>query len=56
MSAPDPHVLLRMKDAQDGTEPSAAVVTLANLGRLAHVAEDARARKRRACFGRTRKC
>lgn len=42
-SAPDPHVLLRMKDTQDGAEPSAAAVTLANLGRLAHVAEDARA-------------
>ncbi|EPT05702.1 hypothetical protein FOMPIDRAFT_138440 [Fomitopsis schrenkii] len=42
-SAPDPHVLIRMKDAQDGAEPSAAAVTLANLGRLAHFAEDARA-------------
>ncbi|KZT68420.1 hypothetical protein DAEQUDRAFT_712033 [Daedalea quercina L-15889] len=39
-AAPDPHILIRMKDAQDGAEPSAASVTLANLYRLAHIAED----------------
>ena len=42
-SAPDPHIVLRMKDAQDGAEPSAASVTLANLFRLSHIAEDAHA-------------
>ncbi|KAH9948039.1 hypothetical protein B0H21DRAFT_735904 [Amylocystis lapponica] len=45
-SAPDAHILVRVKDAQDGAEPSAASVTLANLQRLAHVAED-----RRAAYG-----
>ncbi|TFY61305.1 hypothetical protein EVJ58_g4591 [Rhodofomes roseus] len=39
-SAPDEHILIRMKDAQDGAEPSAASVTLANLYRLSHIAED----------------
>ncbi|KAI0088897.1 hypothetical protein BDY19DRAFT_890358 [Irpex rosettiformis] len=39
-SAPDEHVLIRMKDAQDGAEPSAVSVTLYNLQRLAHFAED----------------
>lgn len=39
-SAPDPHILVRMKDAQDGAEPSAVSVTLHNLQRLAHLAED----------------
>ncbi|KAH9932269.1 Six-hairpin glycosidase-like protein [Fomitopsis serialis] len=39
-SAPDPHILIRMKDAQDGAEPSAASVTLSNLYRLTHIAED----------------
>ncbi|OJT15668.1 Spermatogenesis-associated protein 20 [Trametes pubescens] len=39
-SAPDEHILIRMKDAQDGAEPSAVSVTLANLQRLAHLAED----------------
>ncbi|EKM56969.1 uncharacterized protein PHACADRAFT_92450 [Phanerochaete carnosa HHB-10118-sp] len=39
-SAPDPHILVRMKDAQDGAEPSAVSVTLYNLNRLAHFAED----------------
>ena len=39
-SAPDPHILVRMKDAQDGAEPSAVSVTLHNLQRLAHFAED----------------
>ncbi|PIL27795.1 hypothetical protein GSI_10948 [Ganoderma sinense ZZ0214-1] len=39
-SAPDEHILVRMKDAQDGAEPSAASVTLSNLQRLAHFAED----------------
>ncbi|KAI0694518.1 hypothetical protein BC835DRAFT_1406417 [Cytidiella melzeri] len=39
-SAPDPHILVRMKDAQDGAEPSAASVTIYNLQRLAHFAED----------------
>lgn len=42
-SAPDPHIVLRMKDAQDGAEPSAASVALANLLRLSHIAEDAHA-------------
>ncbi|KAI0747133.1 hypothetical protein C8Q80DRAFT_1179544 [Daedaleopsis nitida] len=40
VSAPDEHILIRMKDAQDGAEPSAASVTLSNLQRLAHFAED----------------
>ncbi|KAJ3014701.1 hypothetical protein NUW54_g1237 [Trametes sanguinea] len=39
-SAPDEHILIRMKDAQDGAEPSAVSVTLSNLQRLAHFAED----------------
>ncbi|GJE86611.1 thioredoxin domain-containing protein [Phanerochaete sordida] len=39
-SAPDPHILVRMKDAQDGAEPSAASISLYNLHRLAHIAED----------------
>ncbi|KAI0707578.1 hypothetical protein C8T65DRAFT_740356 [Cerioporus squamosus] len=39
-SAPDPHILIRMKDAQDGAEPSAVSITLFNLQRLAHFAED----------------
>ncbi|CDO71167.1 hypothetical protein BN946_scf184845.g37 [Trametes cinnabarina] len=39
-SAPDEHILIRMKDAQDGAEPSAASITLSNLQRLAHFAED----------------
>ncbi|KZT07968.1 uncharacterized protein LAESUDRAFT_698029 [Laetiporus sulphureus 93-53] len=39
-SAPDEYVLVRMKDAQDGAEPSAVSVTLSNLQRLAHFAED----------------
>lgn len=39
-SAPDPHILVRMKDAQDGAEPSAVSITLYNLNRLAHFAED----------------
>ncbi|PCH44709.1 hypothetical protein WOLCODRAFT_123981, partial [Wolfiporia cocos MD-104 SS10] len=39
-SAPDGHVIIRLKDAQDGAEPSAASVTLSNLHRLAHYAED----------------
>ncbi|KAF9809802.1 hypothetical protein IEO21_07245 [Rhodonia placenta] len=39
-SAPDEHIILRMKDAQDGAEPSAVSVTLSNLLRLAHFAED----------------
>ncbi|PSS29549.1 hypothetical protein PHLCEN_2v2961 [Hermanssonia centrifuga] len=39
-SAPDEHILVRMKDAQDGAEPSAVSVTLHNLYRLAHFAED----------------
>ncbi|GBE89148.1 hypothetical protein BKA93DRAFT_862980 [Sparassis latifolia] len=39
-SAPDEHILVRMKDAQDGAEPSAASITLSNLHRLAHFAED----------------
>ncbi|RDX46148.1 hypothetical protein OH76DRAFT_1407279 [Lentinus brumalis] len=39
-SAPDPHILIRMKDAQDGAEPSAVSVSLSNLQRLAHFAED----------------
>ncbi|KAL7283967.1 hypothetical protein ACG7TL_001239 [Trametes sanguinea] len=42
-SAPDEHILIRMKDAQDGAEPSAVSVTLSNLQRLAHFAEDKRA-------------
>lgn len=41
-SAPDPYILVRMKDAQDGAEPSAVSVTLYNLNRLAHFAEDRR--------------
>ncbi|OBZ77660.1 Spermatogenesis-associated protein 20 [Grifola frondosa] len=40
VSAPDEHILVRMKDAQDGAEPSAVAVTLANLQRLAHITED----------------
>ncbi|KAI0360365.1 hypothetical protein OH77DRAFT_1393719 [Trametes cingulata] len=39
-SAPDEHILIRMKDAQDGAEPSAVSITLSNLQRLAHFAED----------------
>ncbi|KAI1788099.1 hypothetical protein LXA43DRAFT_1161917, partial [Ganoderma leucocontextum] len=39
-SAPDENILVRMKDAQDGSEPSAVSVTLSNLQRLAHFAED----------------
>lgn len=58
-SAPDEHILVRMKDAQvsyivfhalprvthgesaqDGAEPSAVSVTLSNLQRLEHFAED----------------
>ncbi|CCM05079.1 uncharacterized protein FIBRA_07286 [Fibroporia radiculosa] len=39
-SAPDEHILIRMKDAQDGAEPSAVSVTLSNLLRLSHFAED----------------
>ncbi|THH30560.1 hypothetical protein EUX98_g3628 [Antrodiella citrinella] len=39
-SAPDEHILIRMKDAQDGAEPSAVSVTLYNLNRLGHFAED----------------
>ena len=39
-SAPDEHILIRMKDAQDGAEPSAVSVTLHNLNRLSHFAED----------------
>ena len=62
-SAPDEHILVRMKDAQaslgvtfhgfnflradrlrqDGAEPSAVSVTLSNLQRLAHFAEDSHA-------------
>ncbi|KAI0938399.1 hypothetical protein AcV5_000091 [Taiwanofungus camphoratus] len=38
--APDEHILVRMKDAQDGAEPSAVSVTLSNLQRLEHFAED----------------
>nr|ODN92873.1 cold-induced thioredoxin domain-containing protein [Cryptococcus depauperatus CBS 7855] len=33
-SAEDPHVLVRMKDAQDGAEPSAASISAHNLSRL----------------------
>ncbi|KAI0074994.1 hypothetical protein K474DRAFT_1709403 [Panus rudis PR-1116 ss-1] len=40
VSAPDPHVLIRMKDAQDGAEPSASSVTLSNLNRLSHFADN----------------
>ncbi|KAH8101789.1 hypothetical protein BXZ70DRAFT_1007034 [Cristinia sonorae] len=39
-SAPDEHILIRMKDAQDGAEPSAVSITLHNLNRLSHFAED----------------
>ncbi|TBU27045.1 hypothetical protein BD311DRAFT_866380 [Dichomitus squalens] len=39
-SAPDEHILVRMKDAQDGAEPSAVSVAVSNLQRLAHFAED----------------
>ncbi|EMD34674.1 hypothetical protein CERSUDRAFT_86096 [Gelatoporia subvermispora B] len=39
-SAPDPHILVRMKDPQDGAEPSAQSVAFWNLQRLSHFAED----------------
>ncbi|KAK6904460.1 hypothetical protein I203_105273 [Kwoniella mangroviensis CBS 8507] len=39
-SAPDEHVLVRMKDAQDNAEPSAMSVSLHNLSRLSLVASD----------------
>ncbi|KAH9930526.1 Six-hairpin glycosidase-like protein [Epithele typhae] len=39
-SAPDEHILIRMKDAQDGAEPSAASITLSNLQRLSHFDAD----------------
>lgn len=39
-SAPDEHILLRLKDAQDGAEPSAASVALHNLQRLAIMASN----------------
>ncbi|OCH88385.1 hypothetical protein OBBRIDRAFT_734556 [Obba rivulosa] len=39
-SAPDPHILVRMKDPQDGAEPSAQSVSFYNLQRLSHFAED----------------
>lgn len=34
-SAPDPHILIRIRDNQDGAEPAASSVTLHNLQRLA---------------------
>lgn len=39
-SAPDEHILLRLKDAQDGAEPSAASVALHNLQRLSIMASN----------------
>ncbi|WWC64299.1 uncharacterized protein I303_106909 [Kwoniella dejecticola CBS 10117] len=39
-SAPDEHVLVRMKDAQDAAEPSATSVTLHNLSRLSLIHSD----------------
>ncbi|WRT68799.1 uncharacterized protein IL334_005779 [Kwoniella shivajii] len=39
-SAPDEHVLVRMKDAQDAAEPSATSVSLRNLSRLSLLASD----------------
>ncbi|KAL7421404.1 hypothetical protein Q5752_004289 [Cryptotrichosporon argae] len=53
-SAPDPHVLVRMKDAQDAAEPSATSVTLHNLQRLALLASaqhDALARRAEETYG-----
>ncbi|CAL1708631.1 unnamed protein product [Somion occarium] len=40
VSAPDEHIIVRMKEAQDGAEPSAASISLYNLNRLSHFAED----------------
>jgi len=37
-SAPDPHILIRLKDSQDGAEPSASAVAVQNLQRLAFYA------------------
>jgi uncharacterized protein YyaL (SSP411 family) len=34
-SAPDPHILIRLRDNQDGAEPAASSVTAHNLQRLA---------------------
>ncbi|WWC91430.1 uncharacterized protein L201_006376 [Kwoniella dendrophila CBS 6074] len=39
-SAPDEHVLVRMKDAQDAAEPSASSVSLHNLSRLSLLASN----------------
>jgi uncharacterized protein YyaL (SSP411 family) len=39
-SAPDQHVLIRLKDTQDGAEPSATSVSVHNLARLALYASD----------------
>ncbi|WVW79178.1 hypothetical protein I302_101144 [Kwoniella bestiolae CBS 10118] len=39
-SAPDEHVLVRMKDAQDNAEPSAMSVSLHNLSRLSLIASN----------------
>jgi uncharacterized protein YyaL (SSP411 family) len=37
-SAPDPHILIRLRDNQDGAEPAASSVTVHNLQRLSSYA------------------